>query len=43
MLTNLACSGSRLRRGMGLNYGTEITLSTDSAFWHRKLKRCFWR
>jgi len=41
IVTNLACPMSRLRGGMGLHYGTEITPQTDLESWHRVLKRCF--
>jgi len=40
ILTNLSRLISRLRGGMGLHYGREIT-QTDSESWHRRLKRCF--
>jgi len=43
MLANLACPISRLRGGMRLHYGTEITPQTDSESWHRRLKRSFWK
>jgi len=41
MLTNLACPIGRLRGGMGIYYGTEITPQTNWESWHRRLKRCF--
>jgi len=41
MLTNFEFPISRLRGGMGLHYGAEITPQGNWKSWHRRLKRCF--